>query len=87
MIGRRRHDQMLGALAALALPDAEGDDSRAGWGFDPLQEALYRRFRIEVPIIPWPAPPKRLLRISAHLYNSEGHYASLARALKELVPS
>ncbi len=80
-------DQILGALAALALPDAEGDDSRAGWGFDPLQEALYRRFRIEVPITPWPAPPKRLLRISAHLYNSEGQYASLARALKELLPS
>jgi isopenicillin-N epimerase len=36
---------------------------------------------IEVPVIPWPAPPKRLIRISAQLYNSLPQYRQLARAL------
>ena len=47
-----------------------------------LQDLLRAKFNIEVPIIPWPAPPKRLLRISAQLYNSLGQYEVLADALK-----
>ena len=54
---------------------------------DPLQERLLRRYGIEVPIIPWPCPPHRLLRISAHLYNSLRQYELLAEALtSELHP-
>jgi len=44
---------------------------------------LLANYRIEVPIIPWPAPPKRLLRISAQLYNSLPQYRLLADALDE----
>jgi isopenicillin-N epimerase len=44
---------------------------------------LLRRHGIEVPIIPWPAPPKRVLRISAQLYNSLPEYERLAEALAE----
>jgi selenocysteine lyase/cysteine desulfurase len=33
----------------------------------------------------WPAPPKRLIRVSAQLYNTREHFARLAEALgKEL---
>jgi isopenicillin-N epimerase len=39
-----------------------------------------------VPIIPWPAPPKRVLRISAQLYNSLPQYEKLGRALASLLP-
>ena len=41
---------------------------------------------IEVLIIPWPTPRKRLLRISAQLYNSLPQYERLAHALVELLP-
>ena len=52
---------------------------------DPLQEKLLWVYSIEVPIIPWPAPPKRILRISAQLYNREPQYTRLSKALmKEL---
>ena len=37
---------------------------------DPVQGELRARFNIEVPVFPWPAPPKRLLRISTQLYNT-----------------
>jgi isopenicillin-N epimerase len=40
---------------------------------------------IEVPIMSWPAVPRRLIRISAQLYNAREHYVRLAEALgKEL---
>ena len=43
------------------------------------------RSRIEVPIMPWPAPPKRVLRISAQAYNEEGQYRLLAGTLRGLL--
>ena len=52
---------------------------------DALQDELLAKFQIEVPVIPWPAPPKRLLRISAQLYNSLPQYEKLAGALNKLV--
>jgi isopenicillin-N epimerase len=38
-------------------------------------------------VMTWPAAPRRLLRISAQLYNRREHYEHLAQALvKELTP-
>jgi isopenicillin-N epimerase len=52
---------------------------------DPLQRLLYEAWGIEVPVMSWPAAPRRLIRVSAQLYNSREHYARLAEALgKEL---
>ncbi len=75
-------DANIGSLAAVPLPDAPAH----GWPTPPvfefpLQERLRRSAGIEVPLMPWPAPPKRLLRVSAQLYNSLPHYESLAREL------
>jgi isopenicillin-N epimerase len=67
------------------LPDAEPASTGPTGELDPLQEALYSEHRIEVPIIPWPSPPHRLLRISAQLYNTLDDYARLAAALQRLV--
>jgi isopenicillin-N epimerase len=52
---------------------------------DPLQDELLDRYRIEVPVIPWPHPPKRILRVSAQAYNQIEQYHKLADALKELL--
>jgi isopenicillin-N epimerase len=72
---------MLGSLAAVPLPDAP----RPPVGRDPLQDTLFARHGIEVPVMPWPAPPRRLLRVSAQLYNTPQHYERLATALRDLL--
>ena len=71
-----------------------------GWGRPDLGQTRYefelcgvtpgyvraaQGFSIEVPIPLWPAPPRRLIRISAQLYNTRAQFARLADALgKEL---
>jgi isopenicillin-N epimerase len=76
---------MIGSLASVILPDSLTGET--GWRVrDPLQARLFDGWGIEVPIMRWPAPPRRLIRISAQLYNSADQYARLAEALrKELV--
>jgi isopenicillin-N epimerase len=77
-------DEMLGALAAVPIPDGAEIPQTPLYG-DPLQDALLARYRIEVPVAPWPAPPKRLVRVSAQLYNTPEEYDRLAHALRELL--
>src|SRR5207249_1411824 len=60
-------DDLVGALAAVPIADGSGPPGSPLYG-DPLQDALLERYRIEVPIVPWPGPPKRLVRVSAQLY-------------------
>jgi isopenicillin-N epimerase len=75
-------DAMIGALAAVPLPDGTPEPPTTALYADPLQRRLFDAHRIEVPIPPWPAPPKRLIRISAHLHNTEDEYRRLAEALR-----
>jgi isopenicillin-N epimerase len=75
-------DHLLGSLASIPIPDAaDSAPQRSPLYLDPLQEKLLREYSIEVPVIPWPAPPKRIVRISAQLYNRESQYVRLGRAL------
>ncbi|HEX5105247.1 MAG TPA: aminotransferase class V-fold PLP-dependent enzyme, partial [Pirellulaceae bacterium] len=77
-------DEWLGSLASLPLPDAATPTpSKSPLYLDPLQDWLMENGKIEIPVIPWPAPPKRLIRISAQLYNSLPQYRHLAQALKK----
>jgi hypothetical protein len=50
---------------------------------DPLQDLLFERHRIEVPVYGWPLPHRRWIRVSPHLHNSEEQYLFLAEALRE----
>ena len=77
-------DEMIGSLAALPLPDGDGTPPTSPLYADPLQDVLYER-GIEVPIVPWPRPPKRLVRISAQLYDERAEYERLAAALREVL--
>jgi isopenicillin-N epimerase len=76
-------EQMLGSLASLILPDGDPVPPASALYADPLQLTLLERHGIEVPVPPWPAPPRRLVRISAQLYNHVGDYERLAAALRE----
>lgn len=81
-------DSMIGSLAAMPLPDGESvAPPKSPLYLDPLQEQLWREHRIEVPVIPWPKPPGRVLRISAQMYNSRRQYEALAAALANLLAS
>ena len=77
----------IGTLASVPLPDAPpGAGPRRPFNEYPLQESLRLNHGIEVPIISWPAPPRRFLRLSAQLYNSLPQYEMLARALSGELP-
>jgi isopenicillin-N epimerase len=77
-------EEFVGSLAAVPLSDAaESQWPQLPFNESPLQDALRRKHKIEVPIIFWPAPPKRLMRISAQLYNSLPQYQRLAEALRD----
>jgi isopenicillin-N epimerase len=77
-------DEMLGAMASIPLPDGE-PVAVSPLQIDALQDALFHRFHIEVPVMQWPSPPKRLLRISAQLYNTIADYEQLASALRQFL--
>jgi isopenicillin-N epimerase len=89
-------DAMLGSMAAVLLPEgAGGGASRAlsPLDADPIQLALSERYHIQVPVLPWPTPwtpgftpempRRRLVRLSAHLYNDPAEYDLLAEGLAE----
>jgi isopenicillin-N epimerase len=79
---------MIATLVSFPLPDgvseASGRPPSSPLYADSLQDELLARYRIEIPVVPWPAPPRRLIRISAQLYNSEDEYRKLGEALREL---
>ncbi len=77
---------MIGSMASIPLPDRRASDRVAiKSGLDPLHYRLWEEFRIEVPVFPWPAPPRRVVRISAQLYNHEPQFTRLAQVLSTLL--
>lgn len=79
-VGAPCPESMLGSLASIPLPDGTGTEL-SPLGLDPLHTALFEQDGIEVPVMPWPHPPRRLLRISAQAYNEPVEYEKLATAL------
>ena len=75
---------MIGSMAAFRIPDGSALTTSA-LDTDPLQDALLFEFKIEVPIMPWPRPPNRVLRVSAQLYNEERDYEKVADAVTLLL--
>ncbi len=75
-------DEMIGSLASVILPDSMTTET--GWRVpEPLQGRLFGAHGIEVPVMRWPAPPRRLIRVSAQLYNRGEQYVRLADALRK----
>ena len=76
-------DALLGSMAAIQLPD--DPDAPAESGMSALQQALFADHGIEVPTVAWPAPPNRLVALSAQLYNSSSEYVDLGHAIRAAV--
>ena len=72
-------DSMIGSIAAVQLPPGDPD----ALVLDPLQTTLFEEDGFEVLMPLWPAPPARLLRISAQLYNTPDEYERLASVLRK----
>jgi isopenicillin-N epimerase len=75
-------EEMIGSLASVPLADGSATPSSSPLYTDPLQDELLERWGIEVPVVPWPEPPARLVRISAQAYNELDDYRVLAEALE-----
>jgi isopenicillin-N epimerase len=76
-------ESAIGSLAAVLLPPS--DLPTGAHGLDPLQVELWRRHAIEVPVIRWPKPALRLLRISPQIYNSPAQLEWLCEVLPPLL--
>lgn len=75
-------ESMIASLAAVRLPEADHRPTQPD-DFGPLYRWLCEEQLIQVPIIPFPAPPARLVRVSAQFYNQVEDYERLAKALDQ----
>lgn len=80
-------DSMLGSMATIFLPPHDPDRharvmARPSRYHDALHDALLDRHRIQVPVWSVPGDPRRIIRITAQLYNSPEQYEYLAQALR-----
>ena len=83
-------DEMIGSMAAVALPDDPDPEHGLDWSTSPtpqhaMQSLLMERFQIEVPAYYFPKAPQRVVRLSAQVYNDERQYARLIEALREAI--
>jgi isopenicillin-N epimerase len=76
-------DEMLGAMASVILPWSLPVAEPCA-RFDPLQEALFARHGIEVPIFPLPDGTQKILRVSTPAYVTLDDVRKLVDALAEL---
>ncbi|NMO19215.1 aminotransferase class V-fold PLP-dependent enzyme [Pyxidicoccus fallax] len=78
-------EELVGSMAVVALPDGFPERPEPPLFVDPLHLRLFEEHRIEVPIVAWPKPPRRHIRVSAQLYNTYTEYQALADALDALL--
>ncbi len=75
--------EMIGSITAVPLPPKFGAPATTLGSIDLLQNWLWEKFQIEVPIVPWFNPTQKLIRVSAQMYNDLDQYRYLAEALKQ----
>ncbi len=76
-------DSMVGSMVTIRIPEPpEHMKARKTCYDDALQDILYEKYRIVVPIWRLSSSDERIVRISAQVYNTLGEYEYLAGALK-----
>ncbi len=78
-------DDLIGHMAALPLPPAKHGPPSSPLYTSPLQAVLETQHHVEVPIVPWPRHPQRLVRVSVAPYTTADELKALARALPPLL--
>lgn len=77
-------EAMIGSMVTIPLPEPSAEMMSRGTEYDdPLQDELYHRHRIVVPIWRLSADNRRVIRVSAHQYNTTEQFETLAQALLE----
>jgi len=79
-------ENMIGSMAC--VPFAPIDDRGNETGsiyFDPVQDTLFHEYKIEVPVVTFSDYPMKMVRISAHAYNSMNDYIRLADAMDRIL--
>jgi isopenicillin-N epimerase len=74
---------MIASMATFHLPMPNKIVSFDYKSVAPLQETLFRKYNIEIPLWYWSFPNSQLIRISVQLYNSMEQYRYFAEALRE----
>jgi isopenicillin-N epimerase len=82
-----RDGRLLGSMATVRLPDAlqpeRGAAGTRGFPtFEALQQTLYDRFRVEVPVVPWGG--EWHIRPCCQAYNAPRQYERTADAIEAL---
>lgn len=75
-----RNDSMVSFVLPEELFPTESSVGKAGHRH-PLQDWLWQQRRIEIPIVAW--GDQLLIRVSAHLYNSQAEYSVLADTVRD----
>ncbi len=69
-------DAMIGSMASIPLPQGSHDQ---------LHDILFDQYHIEAQIVPFPASPDWLIRLSAQVYNTVAEYEKLVDALLQIL--
>lgn len=75
-------DSMVGTMAAVILPPEVAQ--RAEQRQTKVYSELHDQWGIQIPVIPWEDPVGLMVRLSAHLYNTEAEYHRLGDAVDSL---
>ncbi len=75
-------EDMIGFLATVPVPSKDPVTLSHSSALDPLQDELFFKHGIEVPVFVFPSPSHKALRISSQIYNDEKDYQALAFALQ-----
>jgi isopenicillin-N epimerase len=76
-------DAMVGSMATVRIP-GPGTPLTASLPIHPLQDALFARFGIEIPVFPWPQLGQSLLRVATPIYIGKAEIDTLVAALRSL---
>jgi len=75
-------DTMIGCMATIRIPDRSPSENGIPTRYhDPIQNRLIRDWGVQAPIVTFPAPPARSVRVSAQIYNTLAQYEYLAEAI------